>query len=474
MQSKQIRNFFSNTLTFAIGGIGTKLISFFLIPLYTHFLNTSEYGTVDVIQNLVTAMTPVISLSIFDAIFRFALDDQLDRNKLFSNGVVVTTLGSGLIIFISLILSLVFKVPYSFLFGMMLTFSAFSSLFLNFIRGIGKVKIFSLAGIISAFTGALLNILALGYFNLGVRGFFASSVLNSIIVLVVLGMWCRLDRYISLKNVSLLEIKELLLYSVPLIPNAFAWWFTLAASRYFILFFVGIEATGIFAVANKVPSMLSVIFSFFSSAWQITAVQSRNEKTSEELYSTMFNYSMRLMFIVVFVMTVCSEKLVGMLMPSEYIGAWKIIPILMVATLFSNLSALLGTTYLAFKDTNMIMITTLIGMALNAVLNLIFVPTLGVEGAGIGSLIGFFVVMLIRVRTTQKYKAVKLDYITMLVNLTFFVGFMYALMNYEVNIVWSVLLIVLLGLYNAYPIIMDFTSWLSVKYISKIGIDEEA
>lgn len=43
---------FKNTFIFTIGSIGTKLITFFLVPLYTYMLTSKEYGVVDLISTI--------------------------------------------------------------------------------------------------------------------------------------------------------------------------------------------------------------------------------------------------------------------------------------------------------------------------------------------------------------------------------------------------------------------------------------
>ena len=51
-----------NTGIIAVGNISTKLVSFFLLPLYTNILSTAEYGTVDYIISIATFCVPFISL----------------------------------------------------------------------------------------------------------------------------------------------------------------------------------------------------------------------------------------------------------------------------------------------------------------------------------------------------------------------------------------------------------------------------
>ena len=51
-----------NIIIFAIGSFSSKLLQFLLIPFYTRVLTNSEYGTIDILQNIATLLIPIISL----------------------------------------------------------------------------------------------------------------------------------------------------------------------------------------------------------------------------------------------------------------------------------------------------------------------------------------------------------------------------------------------------------------------------
>ena len=65
-----------NTAIFAIGNVASRLISFFLVPLYTNILTTAEYGVVDLVNTLCTVLAPILILNINEAVMRFALDNE--------------------------------------------------------------------------------------------------------------------------------------------------------------------------------------------------------------------------------------------------------------------------------------------------------------------------------------------------------------------------------------------------------------
>ena len=70
------RTLAKNTIIVSIGKISTQLISFLLLPLYTAYLSTNEYGTVDLLNTLISLIIPIISLKIDQGIFRFLIDER--------------------------------------------------------------------------------------------------------------------------------------------------------------------------------------------------------------------------------------------------------------------------------------------------------------------------------------------------------------------------------------------------------------
>ena len=80
--NKKFKSLFSDTLIFAVGNILTKLILFVLMPIYTSAMTTSEYGTGELIYNTVELTLPIVTLCLYEAVFRFSIDIESDHKKL--------------------------------------------------------------------------------------------------------------------------------------------------------------------------------------------------------------------------------------------------------------------------------------------------------------------------------------------------------------------------------------------------------
>ena len=107
MANNRNRYLMKNTIIFTLGNFGSKLISFFVVPLYTNVLTTTEYGVVDLVVTVVTVAVPVLTLNISESVMRFALDKDADKQK-------ITQIGTGVLLIGMLVGLLVFPICRSF------------------------------------------------------------------------------------------------------------------------------------------------------------------------------------------------------------------------------------------------------------------------------------------------------------------------------------------------------------------------
>ena len=84
------KTLFKNTLIITIGKVCTQLITFFLLPLYTAILSTEEYGTVDLLNTLVSLLLPIVTFQVEQAVFRNLIDireNEDAKKKIISTGI---------------------------------------------------------------------------------------------------------------------------------------------------------------------------------------------------------------------------------------------------------------------------------------------------------------------------------------------------------------------------------------------------
>jgi len=181
-----------------------------------------------------------------------------------------------------------------------------------------------------------------------------------------------------------------------------------ASDRYVILFFIGAGANGIYNVAQKIPSIVNIVYNIFMQAWQISAIEERDSEDNAKFQSTVFRYIFVVLAIASSLIAASAYPVYTFLMSSVYEGSWQPVAMLSLANLFSCIAAFFGTTYVVTKESKKAFSTTAIGAVINIALTLVFVPPFGIMGAAGATAISYAVIAIVRARDTRKF--VKLDF----------------------------------------------------------------
>lgn len=228
------KKLFSNSIVFSVGNLGSKMITFLMVPLYTRFLTTSQYGNSDVISTIVSLLTPILTLSIIEAVFRFALDDESDNGQVLTNGFFISL--SSFIVFL-FVLPFIRNINYGIYIVLLTYASALESTLQQFARGIGKSTLYAATGIVMTIATVLSNLLLIVVMGWQLQGYLASIVVAQFAGMIFLVWRLKAWRYISIKNINLDLAKRMLVYSIPLIPNMVSWWLSNSAIRYLFLLY---------------------------------------------------------------------------------------------------------------------------------------------------------------------------------------------------------------------------------------------
>ncbi|MGG7153615.1 oligosaccharide flippase family protein, partial [Clostridium neonatale] len=228
-------------------------------------------------------------------------------------------------------------------------------------RGLKKNKEYSIAGVLVTLINLLSNLLLLIVFNLNVEGLIISNTIGYVVAIVYLEYKLRIYSYIDLNKINLNYRRKLYLYSIPLIWNNISWWFMNVSDRYMLTYWKGIEANGIYAIANKLPALIMMINSFFSLAWQDSAITEYKSKDMNEYYTKIFNIYMKIQLTLMIVLLAFTKVILRYMVSSEFFISWRYIPPIYIASIFSSFSVFYGTGYLMAKDTKGSLYTSMIG-----------------------------------------------------------------------------------------------------------------
>ena len=365
-----------NTIIIFFGKVCTQLISFFLLPLYTSYLATKEYGLVDLIQTYVTLLVPIITMELEMSIFRYLVDargKEKDTKKLISNNFFVLGISLTLFSILYVIITCFVNIPFRWLILVDIIVCVLSGNFLQIARGFGKTLDFSISCILTGLTTVISNILLICVFHMGAEGMIISMALANFICSLYLFIRLKLYSKINFKLKDTKLLKEMYKYSIPLVPNGISWWIVNVSDRTIISFVLNAGANGLYAISNKFPTIISSLTGIFNLSWAESAALHINSPDRDEFFSDVFNTIMKLFTSLGIGMIACLPFVFPILINHKYNEAYNYIPYLVLGTVFNVAICLYSQVYLAKKLSKQVASTAILGAIINIVLNVLFI-----------------------------------------------------------------------------------------------------
>lgn len=401
-----------NTIIIFFGRVCTQLISFFLLPLYTSYLATKEYGTVDLIQTYVTLLVPIITLELEMSIFRFLIDSrksEKETNKLISNNFFILGISLSIFSILYIIVSSIVTIPYRWLILVDIIVCVLSGNFLQVARGFGKTLDYAISCILTGLTTVISNIILICFVHMQAEGMIISMALANFICSLYLFIRLKLYSKINFKIVDFKQIKEMYKYSLPLIPNGISWWIVNVSDRSIISIVLGASANGLYAISNKFPTIISSLTGVFNLSWSESAALHINSSDRDEFFSDITNTVLRLFMALGVGMLACMPFVFPILIDVKYNDAYNYIPFLVLGTVFNVAICLYSQVYLAKKLSKQVASTAIVGAIINILINVIFIKQIGLYAAAISTMISYFVMMVYRHFDLKKYVNIKIE-----------------------------------------------------------------
>lgn len=405
-----------NTLIISIGNICTKLVTFFLLPLYTSLLSTSEYGTVDLLNTLVSLMLPLVTFQIENAVFRELVESRKNDNNDLTRKIISNSINFVLyqiIIYFLFFVIISFFINNRYKYFMCINVIAFiiNSLFLQIARGIGDNKNYAVGSFISATSTVLLNVVFLVIFKLKVNGMLWATFFGQIIGASYLLIKLKLYKYIKIGLYDKSVIKKLLKYSVPLIPNAISWWIFNSSDRVIVNIFLGISYTGVLSASYKFSSAYIVVYNIFHLGWAESISLHINENDISKYFNNMFNILVKF-FTSAGILAISIMPFVWPLMVNNnYSEGYGLVPFLLLAAIFQTIAGMTSVVYLGKKDTKAIAVTSILAASINIFSHLILIKFTGLYAAAISTLLSFFIMATYRIiDVSRKYFKININF----------------------------------------------------------------
>ena len=397
----RLRQLASHSVVYGLGGLAAKLVGIFLLPVYTHRVSRTDYGEVELVMAVIAALAIALKLGLINAMFRFSFVDRTPeaREKAmqtsFTGVLVTSTLGliAGLVLIdpISRVLDVDSTLVLIGVFGLWVTINY------DLLTAIYRIEqrptafvVFSLTNV--AITVGVSLILVLP-FDLGARGIILGNFAGTYVVYVLM-LYAR-RRTIGFKHFDRALIRRMLVYAMPLVPAGLMLWALNLADRFQIQRLDSAAALGSFSAASKIALGIMLLIGAFQTAWAPFAHSILDDEEARRTYRAAFSYWAIIMCWGLVAISALTPPYVQLAFPAQWWDAAPVVPLLIGGSILYGAYMIVRIGVNRSGRTQFTPAVAAVAMAINVGLNFVLIPAWGIVGAGVSTIVGYSVLVLL-------------------------------------------------------------------------------
>lgn len=456
-------------LIYSLGNISSKLIGFVLLPLYTGYLTTEEYGIFAILEVTSFIMVAVLSFKLSTAMMRWCSTEN-SENK--TKSILFTTYSSAFVIIVLLnILLQPLRDSFSNLFFgnieygvyfliifLSVSFEILNLFSFDLIRLKEKPVFFITISILRLTTILVLNIYFIKFLGLGVKGIILSQLIgNALITIITLPFLIKN----MIWNFYYSEFKKMLSYGVPLVFSTISMMLLTMGDRYIIKYYSNYSQVGIYSLGYKIASVVNVlIIQSFQTGFLPIAYKNFNKPDAQRFFSKTLTYYTFILVVASLTISLFSQELIELFSKNnEYNIAYTIVPFISLAFVFKGIQYVYSLGLHFTKKTKYNAFIVLFAAILNFTLNLLLIPKFGIYGAAIATIISWIIMSTAFYKYSFKFYKVKYEIQKIVLLILIGAGlYMFSLLfiqfNFYIKILLKLLLIVsfplILRIFNFY------------------------
>jgi O-antigen/teichoic acid export membrane protein len=408
--ARELRRLAKHSAIYGLGGIVSRVIAVFLLPLYTRYLTPADYGAVETLVALSAVLVTVLRLGISSAFFRFYFDSRETAHRLlvvrtsfwFTMLMASAGLAAGLLLAEPLAQALFADAGRAWLVR-----AAFVAVWaqMNYeqLTALFRVEERSLQFVCASLTNILITVAATVGFVVGLRwgatGVVAGNVTGTLCVYGALLAYRREQLGLQLDRSLLRAMNR---FGLPLVPSALALWTVNFSDRFFLVKLSGQTEVGLYSLGSRIASAMLILLTAFRTAWPAFAYSIEDEREARRAYGFVLTYLLFVATWVALALGLLAPWLVRLLTTPTFYGAARVVALLAFAA-----AALGGYTVIAIgvgraRRTQFNWVVTGTAAAINVALNLLLIPPYGMMGAAIATVAAYSSMFLLMAWWAQR------------------------------------------------------------------------
>lgn len=409
-----IKSIGKESTIYSISNILTRAIGFLLIPLYTKYLTTDQYGIISIVSSLISFISIFYNFGMSSTWSRFYFDykDHSKEQKVFLGNIIL------FIICVGLITSVIFSFFGKNLFARFapgvdfypfILLAIWSSFFLNFYNiqlEIYRIrqKSFKYAGysLLKFTSTVVLTVIAIAIFKYGAIGKVVSEFIVIVLTAVFAFYMLASDIHINF-NPKLL--KKAIFFAFPLFLHQLSSLTYLVADKFFLVSHNGLSDTGIYNIGFQFGSIMSLVVSSIQLSWYTFFMNTvkKDGDGARPVISRLITYYIIVTLFIGLLIVFYADEVIRIFTSKDYYGAASLVPVFVFGFFFQGLYYIETTKmYYNKKYIKYLPITSIVSAIANILLNYLLVPAYGTMGAACASLISMIVLYITALFVSHK------------------------------------------------------------------------
>lgn len=377
------KRYFLTTIGYFAGNIFTKLISFILLPLYTSLIDPEIYGIYGVNMTIVQLVVYVVYLTVWDAVFRFSADAETEDGKyeIISNGLLVMCISTIVCSLVLLGINMFWDLHNPYLVCAYAVANGFQYYYGNISRSMHNNKVFIISGCINSLIILSLNWVGIAHFHHGIEVLYYSYIIGTAAQILIIELKFKVIEHFKISCLKKDILKTLLRFGGPLSLNSAAQWLLIGFTQMMIASKLGTYYNGLFSVAIKFATFISLVVSVFQFAWYELAYELAKEEKSASYYKRTINMLFGMLVLSAASLIPMIKMIYPYFIAEAYWSSLEIIPYIVAYACATAYAGFLGTIYMAYKDVDILTVSSLVSGGANVVILLVLIPYAGLHGA---------------------------------------------------------------------------------------------
>jgi O-antigen/teichoic acid export membrane protein len=427
-----MKSLISSSILYTLGRVIPQVVSFILLPVYTFYISTEDFGIINSMQ----VLSAIIVLFFTCALDRGVLRMYYDFDSALSQKVYLGTISISIFIISTLFLTTFFlfseKVNliyssvdfYPFYSLTLLTcyLEIFSLIPLIYLQIKDEPVIYISLNFLKFIVGVLLTLYYIIELNAGALGIIKAIFISNLIVTPIYLYYAF--RSFSFKF-DLKMLTNTFKFTLPILPTLLSAWVLNLSDRIFIDKYFNMSDVGIYSLGSKISGSVLILFGAFTLAYSPYFYEKAKSKDNfKDLFT--FNKQICLVFLFIsFSLFFLSEEVINFFFNVNYYESIYVIKILTMHTILSVFLGILNLMYYQSKATLPLLYIFITGAVLNVFLNFILIPNFSFIGASYATVLSFLVMFLIQLRFAKDYYYIPFDWKSILSIIIVFVSLYY-------------------------------------------------